>query len=133
MEDQKVSFHVAKIAYELGFRIKTQYVYDEGFAFPKKVLKSFSMSCIDDFKGRYCYMPTQSLLQKYLREKFNLHLTVIHRNDLANQEESFDWLIEGKDVLYRRFKTWEEALEDGLMEGSLMIRQKIALENNKLS
>ena len=153
MEDQKVSFHVAKIAYELGFRIKTKYVYDIKYTTPKAVLKSFSMCCIDDFKGRYCYIPTQSLLHRWLREKFGLHLTVMHINNLIDVEP-FEWIMERQDALYTKseritfrlpkvshkrisssvkFKTWEGALEDGLMEGMLMIRNKIVLENNKLS
>jgi len=58
--------------------------------------------------------PTQTSLQKWLRDEKNIHLTVIHRNDIITNIGSYDFLLENTDVKYHNFKTWEEALEIGL-------------------
>jgi hypothetical protein len=66
--------------------------------------------------------PTQTGLQTWLRVKHKIHLTVIHRNSMADGNEYYDWLIEGMLVCYRHFTTWEQALENGLLEALRLIK-----------
>ena len=69
------------------------------------------------------YLPTQSLLQRWLREKKGLHISI----PLHKGEYKYFWAIDSlnrkkkaEDIAYNLFDTYELALEDAL---------KYALEN----
>jgi hypothetical protein len=53
--------------------------------------------------------PTFSQAFRWFREKHNLKSCIMFRTSMADNEEYYDWLIKGQEVVYRHFKTYEEA------------------------
>jgi hypothetical protein len=53
--------------------------------------------------------PTYSQAFRWFREKHNLKSCIMFRTSMADNEEYYDWLIKGQEVVYRHFKTYEEA------------------------
>ena len=51
----------------------------------------------------------QALVLRWFREKYNLKSCIMFRTSMADNEEYYDWLIKGQEVVYRHFKTYEEA------------------------
>lgn len=130
MEEVLVSFEVAKLAEEVGFDIECLSFY---------VKPNSKMFGIDE-KGRYypiksiskklykigqhatlnienvSYAPTQSLLQKWLREVHNITYSVYPNQDkmwTCNITTIKKYKLIGTEY----GKTYEEALEKGLLEG----------------
>jgi len=115
MEEQYITFEVAQLAKEKGFN------------FPNKASQN-------DYLGEY---PTQSLLQKWLREVHQIYVDIdidqttapkfcymISRFignplDLAADEWGWHNYLNGADWgLHRK---WEDALEEGLFEALKLI------------
>lgn len=129
MEEQLISFETAKLAKEKGFDIATVSFYD-GYIdnTPKLISKQLSKEPIinwnKDYKegghGVYYSAPTQSLLQKWLREKHNIIVEPIFMS-------SRDWNIIIHTVvntslsLLEENTAYEEALEAGLQEALKLI------------
>ena len=53
--------------------------------------------------------PTFSQAFRWFRENHNLKSCIMFRTSMADNEEYYDWLIKGQEVVYRHFKTYEEA------------------------
>ena len=52
----------------------------------------------------------QALVLRWFRKKHNLKSCIImFRTSMEDNEEYYDWLIKGEEVVYRHFKTYEEA------------------------
>lgn len=131
MKEQLISFKTAKLAKEKGFNITNRNSYDENTGL---------MLPLDPHGHCYtlegvCPAPTQSLLQKWLREEHNIHIKV---DDFIDDETGIEWdyeiVIIGTDLdergnyiplisydIERKFKTYEEALELGLEEALNLI------------
>ena len=126
MEEQLISFETAKLAKEKGYNITNIFSYDEtsGIMLPKD----------PTYPGWHCYAlegvcpaPTQSLLQKWLREKHNIHIEI----EIASDEElniiqpyvyQWDFYKNGNITIGREFyDSYEEALEVGLLEALKLI------------
>jgi hypothetical protein len=123
MKDQLISYETAKLAYENKFDIECDYGYN-----------LVNMRCsYDPFrdldnstnKGSDTYSaPTQSLLQKWLREK---HYIQIEINWDTICYDVKIWHPDMRDLLTNlvhkseRYNTYEEALEIGLQEGLKLI------------
>jgi hypothetical protein len=56
-----------------------------------------------------CKAPTYSQAFRWFRENHNLKSCIMFRTSMADNEEYYDWLIKGQEVVYRHFKTYEEA------------------------
>jgi|DEB19_MinimDraft_2_1074335.scaffolds.fasta_scaffold08923_1 hypothetical protein len=78
----------------------------------------------------YTYVPTQAILQKWLREKYHIHVTP--RESYAF-DKTLEYVCTVNDIYVshnnpklpiNRFPTWEEALEIGLQEGLKLIKEK---------
>jgi len=129
MKEQLISFETAKLAKEKEFfdktsngeiRISQQNVYSpEGnlFSLEKAIFSSA-------FRLKDCYnAPTQSLLQKWLREVHNINILISPSKtnyfiimvylDKHNNFQEYD--------LQNYYKTYEEALETGLLEALKII------------
>jgi hypothetical protein len=112
MNEELITFETAKLANEKGFpKLDYGYEYDKG-------------GCVVDptfYKGDYS-IPSQSLLQRWIREKHNLKLWVAFNYTkewfcyYVNQYD--DTVILNADL---REATYEEALEKGLIEGLKLI------------
>ena len=118
MLDELVSLETAKLAYEKGFNIITYPFYEQ---FDIKLNRHKNLH--EGYSA-----PTQSLLQRWLREKHNIHIEI----ELASDHElnilipyiyQFDIYKDGDGVFDRNFyNTYEEALEVGLYEALKLIK-----------
>jgi len=122
MEEQLIEFETAKLAKEKGFKIPCDGRWWIEPASDWKFSKQGAVKCnnsSDDSIAR----PTQSLLQKWLRE--------VHNIDVYAQPVRFTGYIEIGYYTYSvmgeipvknyRYNSWEEALEVGLLEGLKLI------------
>ena len=131
MEDTRVTFETSKLAKEKGFpqepnrRKIPYYNYKGEFKgdvkdWLRKYLKNEDTSDVESVSA-----PTQSLLAKWLRERYNIHVTSqIGNLDFINtyhydiryiDKNKFKCKVKGN------FKTYEEALEAGLQEALKLI------------
>lgn len=126
MKEELVSYNTAKLAKEKGFNIFCEHYF-----------------CNDDFSRNgkdyglnkpdiQFYQPTQSLLQKWIREIYNWNIIVFNddgdkgKNLRYNYElryilPSFKHIDKKSKVGNYKFKTYEEALEEGLQEALKLI------------
>lgn len=107
MEDTLISFETAKLAKEKGFDWKTLKRYQDNETNP--VGNSwYNHNSAEEQKlwntGLYS-APTQSLLQKWLRENYQIDITI---EVLSSKEESKE--------PFTKYSNYEEALEQGLIE-----------------
>lgn len=129
MKEQLVNYKTAKLAKEKGFDIKTKYSW---------YVPDNSKPIIEKHKPDglyYLSCPTQSLLQKWLREVHNIYVESYH--DLSSDGKSVQFytswgFFQQKDINgiqnvngwydeYNDYKTYEEALEVGLQEALKII------------
>lgn len=134
MEEQLISFETAKLAKEKGFKIPTEVMY-------KGNEKSYGHNNewgIDEKRldGEFPYtnqqwysIPTQSVLQKWLREVHNIHFEIKPIFDVKDNLKPYHISViknpSGKDFEYKivgSLDTYEEALEIGLQEALKLIK-----------
>ena len=138
MKEQLVTFDTAKLAKEKGFDIDCYHAYDKdnkliectSSTLTGKVVK-FSASLIRTLsfydKPIECHLaPTQSLLQKWLREKHNIEVTCYKDKDgqysvSRGKSYSLDNTLSGITGKINTFKTYKDALEKGLEEALKLI------------
>lgn len=124
IHEEICTYEVCKLAKEKGFNEKCYHYYQNG------VLES------DECFNRYnkgadsvCSAPTQSLLQRWLREEKGLYISIEAYPTLAIMGKvCFAWVVKSRSDGYfmesnyslQTFSTYELALEDAL---------KYALEN----
>ena len=118
MKEQLISFETAKLAKEKGFDLFTEYGYDKNG-------KEVNFPCcynnypvIDHYSA-----PNQSLLQKWLREKYNIHIDIyfivlLFRYRIYNMINCECYKSSYKD----EFDSYEQALEQGLQEALKLIQ-----------
>ena len=125
MKEKLIEFETAKLAKEKGFDLPTLYGCNEKGELQEYITyESYSPGepevTIDDFIRKWEYqLPTQSLLQRWLREVHNLIVFVApfkdHASDINDRLE-WNYAVHGKSI-GRDLKTYEEALEKGLYQG----------------
>ena len=114
MEEQKISVDTCALAYEKGYPMGRIIHHNDD-----RTIKYI----------QYTYVPTQALLQKWLREKHGIHVT-------PRESYAFDKTLEyvctvndtyvshnNPTLPINRFPSWEEALEIGLQEGLKLIEK----------
>jgi len=139
MQENLITFETAKLAKEKGFNIPTlQYYTPKGYCTESAdyMTERYVKSNWNNGQGSYPTLskdvsssaPTQSLLQKWLREVHNTHLMV---EPYYNGEKllvyGFDLITERAEeetIIEKGFKTYEEALEIGLQEALKLIPNK---------
>lgn len=125
MTEQLISFETAKLAKEKGFKVYKPFGYITKFYHARtKTLLAYGRTGLVESKNLY-YASTQSLLQKWLREKHKLYVIVLsYYDEEANQAlwenriSSFEW---GEFSDFTFYATYEEALETGLVEALNLI------------
>ena len=163
MNEQKISYKTARLAKELGFNVPVYSAYVNFYEqhLTEKELKRFGLPKIEfvefqsfayegalntkvdilpkhnfnDMNSFYS-APTQCLLQKWLREKHNLHIEVKVSDKIENTK--YYWSIfgpyKGKHIMClvnsgdntdEYYPTYEKALETALYEALKLIKQKI--------
>jgi len=137
MEDTLITFETAKLAKEVGFNGRGTTHFSDGlsirFSYVKDnstgthVVKYIDWNKHDKFADNIS-RPTQSLLQKWLREVHNLHVVAIpstlgtgkwyyHRFDLLDLNR------DSEPELVDKYDTYEEALEAGLAYALKLIKK----------
>lgn len=123
MKDIVIKIDTAMLAKNKGFPqqsadyIHTNVLYKDG------IKRGYYYNIESD--NRVCVIPTQSLLQKWLREEHGIYIQVImsHSFLLARYvKDSLRAEVETLDCTDNiEFKTYEEALEKGLQEALKLI------------
>lgn len=141
MKEQLVSFETAKLAKEKGFRNFCFYYYDKHGKLVEPYEENGSSTDVefrvdlDDFLENHnqsynkCHSaPTQSLLQKWLRDEHDLEAYVIPNHyykdgKLVKQYRAWKPTKTGQEMISRDtfFNTYEQALEKGLQEALKLI------------
>ena len=140
MKEQLISFETAKLAKEKGFDIPIRQQNGVFVLSTGKIDNIISTDKIsnwnDDKYVDICSAPTQSLLQRWLRERYDIYVTALPFRDVEDEVE-LCWyfsLVEDSeeldDILCNEshlgasddnYKTYEEALEKGLQEALKLI------------
>ena len=157
IKEEMVSFATAKLAKEKGFSVPTNMYYENSlteqiheedgtsgpFGWERGEINLQSGYFINnwkesDFSNKSWYMcsaPTQSLLQKWLRDKHKLVLTIDYLFD--SKDESYHVFtyslysmiqkarnaVKGINVQSKLYHSYEEALEEGLTESLKLIKK----------
>lgn len=139
MEDQKVILSTAKLAKKVGFEIGVRGIYTEYLKTQKSDNPSFQMTKGEVEFDNSAYIinnslgdlsnksytsyaaPTQSLLQKWLRDVKKLHIQVEHCNKPLMDKWIFELSRIPTGMIYMwdkdkstQYDTYEDALEAGL-------------------
>lgn len=115
MEDTLVGPEVAKLAKEKGFNAICRHAYKDNNNIP---INFDNGCCYDILSEHYTICPTQSLLQKWLREVHNIKVTVLPSYRKGFNKYFIEILNTNKfKQLDSYYETYEEALEVGLIEG----------------
>ena len=119
-----ITFETAKLAKEKGFELdKYLSIDDEN---PKNLNSNYNPR---DYQPWYFDL-TQSLLQKWLREVHNIHITVTS----ISQESWQSHITRKGERLGKSYTedadTYEEALEQGLLEGLNLIPNEHTQSSN---
>lgn len=125
MRDQLISFEVAKLAKEKGFNIHCEFRFNRYKN--NKLEPSPGLKVKTD--TTQIYAPTQSLLQKWLRESHNIHINCIYSTmqSIINKYGTgmYFWGIHEAPQLDQKvecFNNYEEALEVALFEALKLIK-----------
>ena len=128
MQEQLVSFKVAKLAKEKGFdniHVDVYYHINKGYTL------GYAM-CISEVNKQTdgCLLaPTQSLLQKWLREKHNILVEPCWEGTHEIYSINYRIIILG-NTIYKDFRgcfdgqSYEQALEEGLYEALTLIKNE---------
>jgi len=127
MKEVIISFETAKLAKEKKFDIPTLHCYEwvknHGVTVCKNEQTKGSLDNWNNHTGEengynliFYSAPTQSLLQKWLRDVYQLHITVFYTS-----ENKYEYSVGGNDkssmhheLVMDLFDSYEEALEKGL-------------------
>lgn len=116
MKEQLISLETAKLAKEKGFWTLCDFIHSTQFDRPVK--RKYHPQPFPDV---FYEAPTQSLLQKWLRDKYKIHLTI---TSISQESWQYHITMIG-DSLGENYKedfyTYEEALEAGLLEALKLI------------
>ncbi len=125
MEEQKINFETAKLAKEKGF----DWDVTEGFTKDGAIFVCGKKS---GFFSKECRRPTQSLLQKWLRDvhKIEINIEPGWENSKKEVVEYIPWVyyrvseehLPDEEAIY--LKVYEEALEIALVEALELIKDK---------
>ena len=118
MKEQLVTFETAKLAKEKGFELETQYTYDVDANYD---LHLALRGTYGNYERNIYSAPTQSLLQKFIREERGVHIE-IHRNasgyywSMCKSDGGTDlgWCDHRGPNLGGAWDTFEDALENAM-------------------
>jgi hypothetical protein len=130
MKEVLITFDTAKLAKEKGFDWKTAWRY-QGDDHDIVGGALYNHNCLEEQKLwniKLYSAPTQSFLQKWLREKYNLHIEIILKSSGYKCDGVFMKVKNKKIIMIGNpfslieFNSYEEALEIGLQEGLKLIK-----------
>lgn len=129
MEEQLVSLETAKLLERNGFCNGSDYFYDTTVHFDNDSKPIFNHSpegfvrkYVNGLSGIILEAPTQSLAQKWVRDKKKMHMGIGHRRHYLTGEDIWSVVVEDIEcknpycvyASITHLSTYEEALEEGL-------------------
>jgi len=115
MEDTLITFPTAKLAKEKGFNISSR---SDGIG--TDVFINGKLTHTIFYDKNHIHAPTQSLLQRWLREVHKKHINV---QPFYYKGDFISWNLKIHNTYYKdKFNTYEEALEQGLFEALKLIK-----------
>lgn len=124
MKEELVSFKTALLAKEKGFNHLKANCFGDNMAYQIDSEKLLFANNASIMNGGYVLAPTQSLLQKWLREKHNIFvISLPWRDHQTDNNDSYEFrpMIVGRKT-FDCYKKYEEALEKGLYEALKLIK-----------
>lgn len=114
IHEEIVTFEVAKLAREKGFNEKCYHYYQNGVLESDECFNHYNKGIVS-----ICSAPTQSLLQRWLREEKGYYVYPFFDNESRRwtwvcRELTGDMWIQLLDFEERYFDTYEQALEGAL-------------------
>lgn len=120
MKEELVEFETAKLAKEKGFNWQVNRYYYNNQIDPTR-LGHGTTSNYNDTRLKQS-APTQSLLQRWLREKHKKFITVTAKGFVKGSgRETIRWTNNISQRKNKYFTTYEQALEAGLQEALKLI------------
>ena len=131
MEEELILFETAKLAKEKGFDIPVLYAFDDDNG---QITSSYCKDVFDrknyNTSGYKCSRPTQSLLQKWLREIHNIDIEIFKA---CNKDSSWYrvYIKQNDKVVWNpaqlqnesmQYKKYEQAIEVVLFESLKLIK-----------
>lgn len=126
MQEELITFETAKLAKEKGFDVTVPQGYNseeldyQRFGLPKGI--QFGI-CTNTLPTSFT-APSQSLLQRWLREVYNIHIAVLPKILPSNEIKYYCFKGKIKKDFKDLYNTYEEALEDGLQEALKLINNE---------
>ena len=132
MKEQLISFKTAKLAKEVGFKIECEWaVHEDGYDHYRDFIGDeylFSLDCMEDAfentEEEHYLAPTQSLMQKWLREKHGIMVDVIPDYHDGWWFSCRILFFNGDFLCENNGDTYEEALEAGLHEALKKVKNE---------
>ena len=119
MEEQLINFEAAKLAKEKGFDWETLWYYTNKASTKDGREKNYNKKA-----AHWTSQPTQSLLQRWLREEHKLNIIIFPAMSQTKWFYGVN-LVEWRDCSWENnYKTYEEALEVGLQEALKLIKEE---------
>jgi hypothetical protein len=130
LKEDIVSFETAKLAKEKGFlfRGRTNDWLNTTLPYHEDGTRNLNLC----YKGETYGAPTQSLLQKWLREKHHIQVEVNYRKFSVKGSDGYFymagttkyWTMDNYfgETLFKGYDTYEQALEAGLRAGLNLIK-----------
>ena len=134
MKEQLIDFQTAKLAKEKGFGIWSYEPSGCIQMYNEKSEKIDNLLVRQNFPHDFQYiLVSQSLLQRWLREKYSIHVFIGYRPNTKKWDSSaYELTLDGKEYAkshsFKKFldkiiyNTYEEAVEAGLIEGLNLIK-----------
>ena len=115
IHNELVTYEVAQLAKEKGFNEGCLHYYQNGIVDTDGYYNHYNM-CVKNI----CSAPTQSLLQRWLREEKKVHIEIYPVFPSPDQVKYGRWVVADaitKSIPIEYFDTYEQALEDALAYG----------------
>lgn len=125
MKEKLIDFETAVLAQKKGFDWGCNYYWPDDVKVKEPLYNSDK--CNWNYETNQYAAPTQSLLQKWLREKYHLHITINMGIPLNCNIMFYSNIIKFGKEHKSKFRsifyhTYEEALETGLQEALKLIK-----------
>jgi hypothetical protein len=123
MEEQIISFETAKLAKECNYKEKCKNWYNFSGLLIKDAPEANYPSNQKKFPSYSA--PTQSLLQRWLREVHNIHIEIVYIDEVLKFQAQICLMGTNTIISDTKCGTYEEVLEEGLKEALNLINKKV--------
>jgi len=122
MEEQLIGLNTSLLAMQAGFDVPTEKCFaiaKTNTHEPTDPIPEMWYDSLHDTDQFVSWQPTQSLLQKWLREKHNIFIDI--QSQVAKRRLTFAIDIKPASIFKDGYSSYEEALKAGLQEALKLI------------